>query len=136
MDIYDKQGRSINLVEYEELLKHDGYKVVDVTTINDVTISTVWLGINHNYGEGAPVIFETLVFGGTHDGSMERYNTEDEALEGHEAMVNFVLKPKSVENARCECGHWQLVHTMVDFAWVCMYAAACGCTDFKDGNHE
>ncbi len=41
--------------------------------VGEAWISTLWLGINHNYGDGPPLIFETMVFGGEHDEEMMRY---------------------------------------------------------------
>jgi hypothetical protein len=38
---------------------------------------------------GPPLIFETMVFGGSKDGEMDRYSTKEEAEKGHEAMVRF-----------------------------------------------
>ena len=51
-----------------------------------VHVSTVWLGLDHSYDGGPPLIFETMVFGGGLDLEMERYSTEAEALAGHAAM--------------------------------------------------
>jgi hypothetical protein len=64
-------------------------------------ISTVWLGINYQWGDGPPLIFETMAFGvqparwndvvldvsdwGELD--MARYSTKEQALLGHAAMV-------------------------------------------------
>lgn len=50
-------------------------------------VSTVFLGINHNFGGGPPVLFETLI--GDPDGEQEiyRYCTWDEAEKGHVAHV-------------------------------------------------
>ena len=60
-------------------------------------VSTVFLRLDHNYsGEGPPVLFETLVFGGPLSDEMERYCTEAEALEGHERMVERVRKTASL----------------------------------------
>ena len=52
-------------------------------TVDDILVSTVFLGVNHNYGDGPPLVFETMVFGGPHDGYCERYSTWEEAEEGH-----------------------------------------------------
>lgn len=52
-----------------------------------VNVSTVFLGLDHGYGDGPPQIFETMVFGGPLDKEMDRYATWDEALKGHTAMV-------------------------------------------------
>lgn len=69
-------------------------KIVEQTELpNGKWVSTVWLGLDHQYGDGPPLIFETMVFtektdkglGGEED--MERYSTEAEAIEGHKRMV-------------------------------------------------
>jgi len=52
-------------------------------------ISTVFLGINRNYGSGSPLLFETMVIGGPHTGYLERYGTKEEALAGHERAVRI-----------------------------------------------
>ena len=46
-----------------------------------VRISTVFLGLDHNCAtRGPPALFETMIFGGPHDGLMWRASTWDEAL--------------------------------------------------------
>ena len=52
-------------------------------------VSTVFLGLNHRFGDGPPLWFESMAFG-LPDGSelQERYTTWDEAEAGHEKMVN------------------------------------------------
>lgn len=53
-------------------------------------MSTVWLGIDHSFGSGPPLIFETMVFSSKddfHDLDCERYSTETQALAGHARMV-------------------------------------------------
>jgi hypothetical protein len=60
---------------------------VALTTIGDITVSTVFLGIDHNWsGEGPPVLWETMIFG-MEDEPCWRYSSEKEALEGHEQAV-------------------------------------------------
>lgn len=55
-----------------------------------VWISTVFLGLDHNFSEGKPILFETMVF--TSKKSMKeidvvRYSTWEEAEKGHKEMV-------------------------------------------------
>lgn len=66
--------------------------VVAKTNIDDIEISTVFLGIDHGFSirNKAPIIFETMIFNGVHDQEMRRYCTWDEALKGHEEMVKMV----------------------------------------------
>ena len=49
-------------------------------------VSTVFLVIDHGF-EGPPVLFETMVFNGPHDQWQDRYQTWDEALAGHNRVV-------------------------------------------------
>jgi hypothetical protein len=59
-------------------------------TIGDVCVSTVFLGIDHRFGDGPPLIFESLVFGGPLDQEMRRYSTWDEAVAGHAELLSLV----------------------------------------------
>ena len=67
---------------------------VAFTKVRDVDVSTIFLGIDHGYGEEKrkPLIFETLVFGGDMDGVMERYYTYKEAVIGHAIICERVVK--------------------------------------------
>jgi hypothetical protein len=56
--------------------------------VGGYTVSTVFLGLDHQHGDGPPLLFETLVFGpAQHDGDMDRCSTWDEAEAMHERMV-------------------------------------------------
>jgi hypothetical protein len=60
-----------------------------------VAISTVFLGIDHSFSmekDHIPVLFETMIFGGTLDQTMNRYCTWEQAEEGHANMVAQVKK--------------------------------------------
>lgn len=59
---------------------------------DDVRVSTVFLGLDHSFGHGPPVLFETKVFVNGSGDEMERYSTWDEAVEGHENMVAKIFK--------------------------------------------
>ncbi len=67
-----------------------GNRTVCKTKVEEIEISTVFLGLDHQYGEGPPLLFETMVFGGKLDEEQERYSTWDEAEKGHEGMVERV----------------------------------------------
>lgn len=62
------------------------------------TISTVFLGIDHSFGGGKPLLFETMVFGGVLDGEQECYHTKKEALAGHKIIVAKVKKKIKRQN--------------------------------------
>jgi hypothetical protein len=93
-------------------------RTVAFTQRGDVSVSTVFLGINHNFRERGPaVLFETMTFRGTTttdvggrkreipaasegDGEMWRYSTWDDALAGHAAICRRVFGKNYVE-AKC-----------------------------------
>jgi len=68
-------------------------RVVAKELIGDVSVSTVFLGLDHNLEGGIkidPILFETMIFGGEYDGYQEQYSTWEEALAGHEKAVRKV----------------------------------------------
>lgn len=88
MTYYNRQGHAITLEEWQRLFADPACRNVAFTTIGDSRVSTVWLGIDHNFAEiGHPIIFETMTFNGTETGECDRYATEQAALNGHAAAV-------------------------------------------------
>jgi len=61
-------------------------RVVRQETFDGVTVSTVFLSLDHNFSHGKPLLFETMVFGGVHDQDQERCSTWEEAEAMHEAI--------------------------------------------------
>lgn len=60
------------------------------TDLGDVRISTVFLGLDHNFGPSSPpLLFETLIFGGPEDGYCERHATWTDAEAGHKKAVEI-----------------------------------------------
>lgn len=51
-------------------------------------VSTVDLGINHNFGEGEPLYYETMIFDSNRNEEyMERYSTQEEATARHKEIL-------------------------------------------------
>jgi hypothetical protein len=70
----------------------DVERMVEFTGNEGQFVSTVFLGLDHNFfGGGPPLVFETMVFGGAQDGAQERYSTWAEAEAGHRAMCLLVF---------------------------------------------
>lgn len=74
--------------EHESADRTVGRDIVKGT--EEVTVSTVFLGINHSFGSGPPVLWETMIFGGEFNDYQERYHTYEEAVEGHRRAVALV----------------------------------------------
>lgn len=56
----------------------------------EVMVSTIFLGIDHGYG-GAPLLFETMIFGGQHDQWQNRYRTFQAAKDGHAEALKIAV---------------------------------------------
>ena len=67
-------------------------KTVGRDQFGDVRVSTVFLGMDHSFNGGTPILFETMIFGGEHDQYQERYCTWDEAEKGHQIACELVNK--------------------------------------------
>lgn len=85
--------------QIEKDLANLKYKRVAVTDLpNGYWVSTVWLGLDHSFYGGIPLIFETMIFNkkegyrSKFDDLMERYSTEKEAVEGHKRIVKEVRR--------------------------------------------
>lgn len=89
-DKYILEGKSVrpvdSLKEWAEWFEKSDRKV-ERTTVGEADVSTVFLGLDHSFGDGPPVLFETMIFGGEHDQDQWRYCTKQEAIEGHNRIV-------------------------------------------------
>lgn len=56
-------------------------------------VSTVFLGLDHSFAmDGPPILWETLGFSGHESLAMVRYATREQALAGHELMVEKIKR--------------------------------------------
>ena len=69
--------------------------------IGNVEVSTVFLGLDHNYsGRGDPILWETMVFGGPMNYDMTRCGGSREQAEAmHQKMVAKVQAEMKVETS-------------------------------------
>lgn len=123
---YSKKGRPLtDPILVEKLLRDPKYKIVARSENRRYLVSTVWIGLNHNWNPcDEKLIFETMVFRkiptikdlfecyivplksllkfripsfyihGLFSRSVlqERYETEQEALEGHDRILKSFIK--------------------------------------------
>lgn len=72
-------------------------RTIRKTTIGEAEISTVFLGLDHSWQPNADLqIFETMIFGGKHDGDTWRYANIEQARLGHERAMDLVLSDLSI----------------------------------------
>ena len=63
---------------------------VAYTELPNCQVSTVFLGVDHSFNGGPPVLWETMVFGLENE-FMERYTSHADALAGHAEIVAGIL---------------------------------------------
>lgn len=98
--ILDDDGEAVpcqDVMEWAKSFKANELRIVAKDQVGPYFVSTVFLGINHNFGhDGPPLLFETMVFNPSGRESkefdQERVSTRSEAIAGHRKMVNRVGK--------------------------------------------
>lgn len=60
-----------------------------------VRVSTVFLGLDHRFGKGPPLLFETTIFGGEHDQYRDRASSWEEAEVMHAEACVLAFPPKA-----------------------------------------
>src|SRR5687767_6834588 len=88
MSYFDQQGKPLSREAGAALFsdERNAERVVARDQVGEADVSTVHLVIDHGFG-GVPLIFETMIFGGDHDGFQDRYSTRQEAEAGHRRVV-------------------------------------------------
>jgi hypothetical protein len=95
MKYYILENRKVKSVTESEF--SEWYKTRDIviskTRVGTTGISTVFLIFDHDFtGNGPPILFETMVFGGKLNDFTERYSTFSEAESGHARIVRQVIR--------------------------------------------
>ena len=100
--LYYTLGKNFEIIGTDDVLEWGRWfetadRHLAKTTVGDLEISTVFLGLDHAFLSGSPLLWETMIFvkgkGGTwppDDEFQERYSTFDEAKAGHERAVQMV----------------------------------------------
>ncbi len=100
MMYYDKEGNPItDVLEWAKLLENKEYKIIKQEILWwRGWLSTVWLGMDHSWGQGKPLIFESVLFffcgGSVLD--CRRYSTLEEAIQGHDFLRKYWSNPLRV----------------------------------------
>ncbi len=88
-------------LEWSKWYSNINNRIVKKTDLpNDVRVSTVFLGMDHSFGyfmnnesnNHTPILFETMIIGGEHDGYCDRYATWEQAEQGHEEAINLIFE--------------------------------------------
>lgn len=79
-----------DLIEWGTWFETPDSRRVAQTSIDGVNVLTVFLGFDHQFGEGAPLLFETMIFGGKHNEYQDRCSTWEEAEAMHQKAIDLV----------------------------------------------
>jgi len=83
-----------SILEWGKCFQDSEKRIVARTEIGNITVSTVFLGVDHGWGPRSEgLVFETMVFGSGRVDLVGRYSTWADAEEGHMATC-------AVERAR------------------------------------
>jgi len=73
--------------------KEKGKRIVKQESVNGIKVSTVFLGLDHNWWGGPPVLWETMCFATDQrfDGECDRCSgSREQAIAMHEKMVKRI----------------------------------------------
>lgn len=96
--IYNKETDELTMTEdsdkWTQWFRHFPNRCLAQDLVDNWMVSTVVLGINHNWLEnGDPILFETMVFdkiGKPLDEYTCRYSSSKDAMEGHKQICSLV----------------------------------------------
>jgi hypothetical protein len=99
--VQDDQGNPIGVYDVTDPRVTERYRKIDAgepdphrvarDTIRDWEVSTVFLGLDHQFGSGPPVLWETMVFGPEPWSEwQDRYTSRTDALAGHARVVAMI----------------------------------------------
>jgi hypothetical protein len=92
--ILDGRGKPVpepDLGRWEEWFRCSQNRVLKQDVLSGgVRVSTVFLGFDYNLsGNGPPLLWETMIFGGGDDRACQRYGSRKDALAGHVRAVEM-----------------------------------------------
>jgi hypothetical protein len=98
MKYYYLKGKEIhetnNILKWGKEFEKIENRRVAKATFTDTDVSTVFIGIDHRFlfePAGAPLLFETMIFGSIADNYCDRYETWEQATKGHIIACKIVV---------------------------------------------
>lgn len=90
--ILDEMGvpQRVNMLTWARWFETFANRRVAFTEVGGAHVSTVFLGLDHSFECGPPVLFESMAFSGDLSGDLglgRRYHTREQALRGHKEIV-------------------------------------------------
>lgn len=102
--LVDKLVVPCNTREWSEFMSKEDVRVEYTDLHGEGYISTVFLGLDHSFDGGIPLLFETMVFSSNqYDGETNRYSTYEDAVKGHWDMVERCGGKRVIKKEDCQC---------------------------------
>jgi|688.fasta_scaffold525787_2 hypothetical protein len=79
-------------IEENPTKKQIGFDILEDENGNEISVSTVFLGLDHSWDNKGLILWETMIFGGINDQYQERYSSYEDALEGHQRAIDLIKK--------------------------------------------
>lgn len=93
---FAKDGSTLSFMEWTRKFNDPDYHIIKQTKLKHAKkwVSTVWLGLNYQFSDGPPKIFETMVFQWGQFVSIDclRTSTEQDARHAHELLCQYWRK--------------------------------------------
>lgn len=110
---------SVSMMEWARWFEDPSQRIIDSTYLDNIHISTVFLGIDHNFGfddlvNHRPILFESMVFGGKLDQFQWRYSTLGDAKQGHYELVEAVRNNREPKMTWGQEGFWNNFRDMFE----------------------
>ena len=89
--VLDDKGdpvREPDIVKWGAFLASDAKLLKQDVLPNGTRVSTIFIGIGID-SLSAPRLWETMIFGGTHDRYQDRYRSREDALAGHKKALTL-----------------------------------------------
>lgn len=79
-------------------IKRDLFKTtIELDENMSILVSTIFLGVNMSLSEETPVLFETMIIGGSMNGSLWRYTSYAQSNKGHSEIVQSLLDEYQID---------------------------------------
>jgi hypothetical protein len=84
-----------DLLEFARWFETFDRKLAHTEFPDGTYVSTVFLGLDHNWSDGPPILWETMIFSNSDfakqfDGEQRRYSSREAALVGHNQLCNML----------------------------------------------
>ena len=106
INYYNHDGEPITLEEWARLIEIPEYRIVASDVVGPLWVSTIWLGLDHNWFGGDPFIFETILFDVPQGDDrwscleMQRCSTHTQALENHARLLGLAHEIEGLNNTK------------------------------------